>query len=204
MVLACSAAWNGYRPMTSIDQTTHFLRPVKFDVVADARVVRIGRNASFGRVMLLSRRPATDRYGGKRLCDTLTGTNGEERVVANGASRAYHLLAIRYFASPRGSTMVRKLVRKSLIALTVIAAGALGGSAAALALGAEFAGPGPAVTGNDTGGIFPYSPDVEPVYHQIAGDYCARWGRYAKVTSIHRIYGEYVGFVCYDRPGKIH
>jgi acyl-coenzyme A thioesterase PaaI-like protein len=58
MVLACSAAWNGYRPMTSIDQTTHFLRPVNFDVVADARVVRIGRNASFGRVMLLN---AVDR-----------------------------------------------------------------------------------------------------------------------------------------------
>jgi acyl-coenzyme A thioesterase PaaI-like protein len=30
--------------MMSIDQTTHFLRPVNFDVVADARVVRIGRN----------------------------------------------------------------------------------------------------------------------------------------------------------------
>ena len=58
MVLACSAAWNGYRLMTSIDQTTHFLRPVNFDVVADARVVRIGRNTSFGRVMLLN---AADR-----------------------------------------------------------------------------------------------------------------------------------------------
>jgi acyl-coenzyme A thioesterase PaaI-like protein len=58
MVLACSAAWNGYRPMTSIDQTTHFLRPVNFDVVADARMVRIGRNTSFGRVMLLN---AADR-----------------------------------------------------------------------------------------------------------------------------------------------
>jgi uncharacterized protein (TIGR00369 family) len=53
MVIACSAAWNGYRPMSTIDQTTHFLRPVNFDVVADARVVRIGRNTSFGRVMLL-------------------------------------------------------------------------------------------------------------------------------------------------------
>jgi len=53
MVIACSAAWNGYRPMSTIDQTTHFLRPVAFDVVADARVVRIGRNTSFGRVMLL-------------------------------------------------------------------------------------------------------------------------------------------------------
>jgi hypothetical protein len=104
--------------------------------------------------------------------------------------------------------MIRKLARKStrkiLIALAVIAAGALGGSAAALALGAEFAGPGPAVTGNDTGGIFPYSPDVQPIYHQIAGDYCARWGRFAKITSVHRVYGEYVGFVCYDRLGKIH
>jgi len=54
MVIACSAAWNGYRPMNTIDQTTHFLRPVNYDIVADARVVRIGRNTSFGRVMVLS------------------------------------------------------------------------------------------------------------------------------------------------------
>ena len=54
MMIACSAAWNGYRPMSTIDQTTHFLRPVNFDVLADARVVRIGRNTSFGRVMVLS------------------------------------------------------------------------------------------------------------------------------------------------------
>ncbi len=52
MVFACSAAWNGYRPMTTIDQTTHFLRPVNFDVVADARVVRIGRTTSFGRATI--------------------------------------------------------------------------------------------------------------------------------------------------------
>jgi uncharacterized protein (TIGR00369 family) len=54
MVLACSAAWNGYRPMSTIDQTTHFLRPVNFDVIADARVVRIGRTTSFGRVTMYS------------------------------------------------------------------------------------------------------------------------------------------------------
>jgi uncharacterized protein (TIGR00369 family) len=61
MVIACSAAWNGYRAMCTIDQTTHFLRPVNCDVIADARVVRIGRNTSFGRVMLLNahdKRPA--------------------------------------------------------------------------------------------------------------------------------------------------
>jgi acyl-coenzyme A thioesterase PaaI-like protein len=54
MVIACSAAWNGYRPMSAVDQTTHFLRPVHYDVIADARVVRIGRNTSFGRVMILN------------------------------------------------------------------------------------------------------------------------------------------------------
>jgi uncharacterized protein (TIGR00369 family) len=58
MLFACSAAWNGYRPMSTIDQTMHFLRPVNFDVLADARVVRIGRTTSFGRVTLYG---ASDR-----------------------------------------------------------------------------------------------------------------------------------------------
>ena len=58
MVFACAAAWNGYRPITPIDQTMHFLRPVSFDVLADARVVRIGRTVTFSRVALSS---ATDR-----------------------------------------------------------------------------------------------------------------------------------------------
>lgn len=58
MTFACAAAWNGYRPMTAVDQTTHFMRPVSFDVLAEARIVRIGRAISFGRVMLAS---ATDR-----------------------------------------------------------------------------------------------------------------------------------------------
>jgi hypothetical protein len=90
--------------------------------------------------------------------------------------------------------------RKLLIALGVLLA--TGGGAAAS--GAEFTGPGPGVTGNNTGGIFPYSPAVEGVYQQIAEDHCARWGRLAKVTTIHRKYGDYVSFVCYDRPGMIH
>jgi acyl-coenzyme A thioesterase PaaI-like protein len=58
MTMACSAVWNGYRPMSVVDQTMHFLRPVNFDVLADARVVRTGRNNTFGRVMLSS---AVDR-----------------------------------------------------------------------------------------------------------------------------------------------
>ncbi len=44
--------------MTTVDQTTHFMRAVtSSDVLADARVIRLGRTMSFGRVMLLS---ATD------------------------------------------------------------------------------------------------------------------------------------------------
>jgi hypothetical protein len=124
--------------------------------------------------------------------------NGEWRTA-----RAERIIAIRFslFVSLRGSAMVRKIVITLILSAAAVV---LGGNAAAWAIGGEFAGPGPAVTGNDTGGIFPYSPNVEPIYRQIAGDYCARWGRFAKVTSVHRVYGDYIGFVCFDRPGKIH
>jgi acyl-coenzyme A thioesterase PaaI-like protein len=54
MTFACAAAWSGYRPMSAVDQTMHFLRPVNFDLLADARIVRIGRTNCFGRVMLSS------------------------------------------------------------------------------------------------------------------------------------------------------
>jgi acyl-coenzyme A thioesterase PaaI-like protein len=36
----------------------HFLRPVNFDVLADARIIRVGRTTTFGRVTLSS---ATDK-----------------------------------------------------------------------------------------------------------------------------------------------
>jgi uncharacterized protein (TIGR00369 family) len=58
MVIAIVAANRGYRPMTTVDQTTHFMRAAtSCDVLADARVVRLGRTMSFGRVTLSS---ATD------------------------------------------------------------------------------------------------------------------------------------------------
>jgi hypothetical protein len=101
----------------------------------------------------------------------------------------------------------RAMFRKSLIALGSLLAAvsvATVSPTGALAWGSNFAGPGPGITGNDTGGIFPYSPDVEGSYRQIADGHCARWGRLAQVTSVHRKYGDYVSFVCYDRPGVIH
>jgi uncharacterized protein (TIGR00369 family) len=55
MVIANVAANRGYRPMTTVDQTTHFMRAAAAtDVLADARVVRLGRTMSFGRVTLSS------------------------------------------------------------------------------------------------------------------------------------------------------
>jgi uncharacterized protein (TIGR00369 family) len=55
MVIANLAANRGYRQMTTVDQTTHFMRAVAAsDVLADARVVRLGRTMSFGRVTLTS------------------------------------------------------------------------------------------------------------------------------------------------------
>ncbi len=58
MVIACSVAWDGYSPMTPVDHTMHFLRPASFDVLADARILRISRTTTFGRVTLIG---ASDR-----------------------------------------------------------------------------------------------------------------------------------------------
>jgi hypothetical protein len=59
--------------------------------------------------------------------------------------------------------------------------------------------------GNDTGGIIPYSPEYDTTaYQAMAADYCAHYGRLSQITSMHRIYGDFVGFVCMDRPGHIH
>jgi hypothetical protein len=87
-----------------------------------------------------------------------------------------------------------------LLALLVIAtATGAGGPAMAGLLG-----PGPGITGNDTGGIIPYDPTVNHIYRRLAADHCARWGRLAHITSVHRRYGDYIAFVCIDKPGVIH
>jgi hypothetical protein len=38
----------------------------------------------------------------------------------------------------------------------------------------------------------------------LAADHCARWGRLAHITSVHRRYGDYIAFVCIDKPWMIH
>ena len=53
MVFAVSSAGSAYRPMTTVDQTMHFLRPAaNADILAEAKVVRLGRTMAFGSVTL--------------------------------------------------------------------------------------------------------------------------------------------------------
>jgi len=53
MVFAISAAAGDYLPMTTVDQTIHFLRPAtRVDILAEARVIRMGRTMAFGSVSI--------------------------------------------------------------------------------------------------------------------------------------------------------
>jgi hypothetical protein len=71
--------------------------------------------------------------------------------------------------------------------------------------GVIIVGPGRGLTGNDTGGIIQYSPDLDhAAYRQMAAEWCARWDRLSHITSMHLRYGDYVSFVCIDRPWMIH
>ena len=53
MVVALSAALGRFLPMTTVTQTAHFLRSIREgDVVAECRILRMGRNLAFGDVMI--------------------------------------------------------------------------------------------------------------------------------------------------------
>lgn len=53
MVFTFSAALGGYRPMTTVNQSTNFMKPISnTDVIARGRPLRIGRSMAFGEVLL--------------------------------------------------------------------------------------------------------------------------------------------------------
>jgi len=53
MVVAISAASGGFRPMTTVGQTISFMRPIaNADVLAEARVLRLGKTLAFGEISL--------------------------------------------------------------------------------------------------------------------------------------------------------
>ena len=60
------------------------------------------------------------------------------------------------------------------------------------------------VVANDTGGIIPWSPEAHRLRHAIASAYCARYFKYARITSVRAQYGDYIGFACRWRiPGTV-
>lgn len=72
MIIAVASAAGGYFPMTTVDQSIHFMRPaMRADVLAEARVVRLGKTMAFGSITLR--------------------TEGDERPVAM-AQTAYALM----------------------------------------------------------------------------------------------------------------
>jgi hypothetical protein len=50
--------------------------------------------------------------------------------------------------------------------------------------------------GNDTGGIIPWSCENEAAARAVAQAHCARYGKFARITSVRRMYGDYIGFNC--------
>ena len=63
------------------------------------------------------------------------------------------------------------------------------------------AGWGPyGVTGNDTGGIIPWSPGIRQIAFNLASEHCGRYNKYARITSVHARYGDYIGFACVWSP----
>src|SRR5262245_16689446 len=52
------------------------------------------------------------------------------------------------------------------------------------------------LTGNDSGGIISWSPEVQRAYPQMAAEHCARWNKVAVITSVHPWYGDFIGFEC--------
>lgn len=53
MIIAISAALGRFMPMTTVTQTSHFLRAIRDgDVIAECRIMRMGRSLAFGEVLL--------------------------------------------------------------------------------------------------------------------------------------------------------
>jgi hypothetical protein len=57
-------------------------------------------------------------------------------------------------------------------------------------------GPGPGITGNDTGGIIPWSPTNHQLAAEMAALHCAGYNKRARITSVRARYGDYIAFAC--------
>jgi hypothetical protein len=54
--------------------------------------------------------------------------------------------------------------------------------------------------GNDTGGIISWSCESEATAREVAQAHCERFNKFARITSVKRMYGDFIGFHCLWRP----
>lgn len=96
-------------------------------------------------------------------------------------------------------------MRRLSIALLLMLAGAVFASAEEFPYGPQGPGRGgigpDPIQGNDTGGIIAWRPEIAHVYREIAAEHCARYDKISEITSVHRRYGDYVGFRCHFPRG---
>ena len=61
------------------------------------------------------------------------------------------------------------------------------------------------IKGNDTGGIIPWSPANEHAALDIATERCAWFNKFALITTVHRVSGDYIVYQCrFDQPSGRH
>jgi hypothetical protein len=54
--------------------------------------------------------------------------------------------------------------------------------------------------GNDTGGIIPWSPENESMAMMLATENCGYYNKYAVITTVHRVYGDFITYECLFEP----
>jgi hypothetical protein len=57
--------------------------------------------------------------------------------------------------------------------------------------------------GNDTGGMIVWTPENEMLAFAAADAHCAGYSKVARITSVYRQYGHYIGFACAFPRGYI-
>ena len=57
--------------------------------------------------------------------------------------------------------------------------------------------------GNDIGGMISWSPESERAAFAVSDAHCAAYGKIARVTSVYRQYGHYIGFECVFPRGYV-
>lgn len=68
---------------------------------------------------------------------------------------------------------------------------------------AACAGPGPGITGNENGGIIPWSPATQALAFDTADAHCANYGKLGRITSVYAQPGAYIGFACLYPRGYV-